>query len=82
MVTVSSAEQKAARAAARRAEREPVRTQCRERRISQDKIAAEAGVTRPAVVLWFAGKFDSDKIAAAITRLVARAPQRRRKSAA
>jgi hypothetical protein len=80
MVTVIAPEQKADRIAERRVARAPLQATCRERRITHDRIAAEAKVTRPAVVLWFRGRFDSDKIESAITRLLARRASRKKAS--
>ena len=76
MLTVSDlaakAEARAAEYAVRLHTRTALKDACRAHGITQDRIAARAKVTRPAVVRWFGGHFDSQRIAGAVKTLLSR----------
>lgn len=63
----------------RRRAREPWKLALRARGILQDQVAVRARVTRPAVVRWFAGHFDSQKIERGVKAMISTPPRARRK---
>ena len=69
MVTVTAAHVKAHRATA--PELADLRAACKRHGITQDRIAAEAGVSRPLVVNVFAGRNTSRNVVETARRLVA-----------